>query len=368
MLALGIWLGIVLGASTPWMPISDPLAWHRHEMLFGFVGATIAGFALTAVPNWTGRLPIAGPPLAALFVAWLLGRLLPFVVSPGSWVAICADGAFYLLLAGLLGREVLISRNRNLPIVSIIGLFGIAAMVDSCQSAGLIAGSTGWRGAFVLVIMLISIIGGRIIPSFTRNWLAASKAPEPLPTQPTQFDKLVLALTALALAIWLVVPESAPAAAISAICALLQTLRLKRWQGWRTLRNPLLSILHVGYAWLPIGFSLLALAQAGAVPETAAIHAFSAGAMATLILAVMSRASLGHTGRALVAGRMMTISFILLTAAACARVWAGLGGGDQQATLAYAGIGWFGAFSLFLLRYGPILCAARFDNAKARER
>ncbi len=360
--ALAAWLAFLFGL-VPQTFIDDPLAWHRHEMLFGFVGAAIAGFALTAVPNWTGRLPIAGWPLAALFGVWSAGRILPFVLANENVVLIALDGGFYILLAVLLGREIAKSRNRNLPVVAVIALFGVADLLDRAAMAGNAEiGSLGWRSGLALVIFLISVIGGRIVPSFTRNWLAAHGANEPLPTQPGSLDKLMLVLTSIALLLWLVAPSSLLAGTVLSFAAIGHLVRLFRWQGWRCRPNALLIILHVGYLWVPIGLLLLGLAQLVVVPESAAIHALSTGAAATMILAVMSRASLGHTGRPLEASRATAASYVLVTVAAAARVLAGFVIGEQQTMLAVAGAAWFAAFGLFLLQYVPILCSARNDG------
>ena len=153
-----------------------------------------------------------------------------------------------------------------------------------------------------------------------------------------------------------------PAAAIARAAAG-QFVRLLRWQGWRCGSNPILIVLHIGYLWLPAGLLLLGFAQLALVPESAALHALSTGAMATMILAVMSRASLGHTGRPLVAGPVVAASYLLVTVAALSRIAAGFGSGEQHAALAVAGAAWSGAFGLFLLRFVPILCSARNDDA-----
>lgn len=360
--SLALWLTVLLG----WLPgdfAGDPLAWHRHEMLFGFVGAAIAGFVLTAVPNWTGRLPIAGLGLAALFSGWMLGRLLPLLVPAGSWLPAAADGGFYLVLAALLGREIVQSRNRNLPVVAAIGLFGMAATIDRLEIAGLLAQQGwGWRGGVALALMLIALIGGRIVPSFTRNWLSARGGREPLPSQADRFDLLVLWLTGASLCSWLALSGSAIAGGLLLLAGIGNGLRLARWQGWRCATNPLLLVLHVGYLWLATGLALLGLAQFGMVPQTAAIHAVSAGAMGTMILAVMSRASLGHTGRPLVARPGTIAAFVLVTVAAIVRVLAALPLGEASMMLAVAGISWLGAFALFLVTYVPVLCGPRIDS------
>ena len=364
-IALAAWLTVLFGYVS-FESLENPLAWHRHEILFGFVGAAIAGFVLTAVPNWTGRLPIAGGPLAALFAVWLAARLLPFVLSDHNSMLILVDGGFYLLLAFLLAREIIQSRNRNLPVVAIVLLFGAAGILDRLEMAGSLDSSLGWRAGLSLVVLLIAIIGGRIIPSFTRNWLSSIGARERLSTQPRTLDKVIIALTAAALLAWLSAPFSLLSAVLLSSASVAHFLRLSKWHGWRCSANALVWVLHLAYLWLPVGLLLLAGAQVEIVPETAGIHAFSTGAMATMILAVMSRASLGHTGRALFASREIVASYILITIAAVLRVQAALSIGDGQAALAVAGAAWLGAFGLFLFRYGPTLCAPRSDeNTKA---
>ena len=299
-IALSMWL-LALGGTMELPAAIDPLAWHRHEMLFGFVGAVIAGFLLTAIPNWTGRLPIAGRPLAGLFALWAAARL-ALLFSGLSSLALAAmlDVGFFAVLAGVAAREVLAANSRNLPVVGLILLFGFADALDYLCIAGAIPSpDLGWQVAVAIVLILISLIGGRIVPSFTRNWMAKHKIETGLPTQPGKFDLAVIAATALALLAWITGPETAGIGAVLLVAALLQAVRLARWRGFRTWRDPLVLILHVGYFWVPTGLALLGLSVAGLLPRSAAIHAITAGAMATMILAVMSRASLGHTGRAL---------------------------------------------------------------------
>lgn len=362
MLALAGWLTFLFAPVFSDL-VPNPLAWHRHEMVFGFAGAAIAGFALTAVPNWTGRLPIAGAPLAALFAAWLAGRLLPVILPDRGVVLAIVDGGFYLALAGLLGREVVLSKNRNLPVIAIIASFGLADMLDRLEMSGLVEiRESGWRGGFALVVLLITVVGGRIIPSFTRNWLAAAGAKQPLPTQADNFDKAMLALGLMALVTWLAAPMTTVASLFLLLAGFGHMARLARWQGWRCARDSLVLILHVGYAWVAIGLVLLGLAQSGIIPQSAGVHALSIGAMATMVLAVMSRASLGHTGRALVAGHALRAAYLLITLAATVRVLAALGVGKDQMMLLIAGLAWFGAYGLFLVQYAPILGSPRVDG------
>lgn len=365
-IALTLWLAGLAGLIT--IPSEfDALSWHRHEMLFGFVGAVIAGFLLTAIPNWTGRLPIAGAPLASLFGFWLAGRLaMMFSATLGPVVTAIVDAGFYLLLALIAAREVIEANNRNMPIVGLVLLFGVANGLDHLAAAGgFVDSALPWQLAVALVTLMIALIGGRIVPSFTRNWLAKQGVTQGLPGQPSKFDLAAIGLTALALLSWIAAPPGWLPGALLAIAALVQLIRLARWKGWRAVRDPLVLVLHVGYAWLPIGLALLAAFQLGALlPQSAAVHALTAGAMGTMILAVMSRASLGHTGRELRAGPLTSVMYVLVTIGAALRVAASLGTMNIRMGMELAGLCWIGSFVLFVACYGPILFAPRVGEAR----
>ena len=362
-LALTLWLFALLGGFE--LPTAfDALAWHRHEMLFGFVGAIVAGFLLTAIPNWTGRLPIAGPPLAALVALWLLARLaVLWSESLGLAIAAALDVGFYAVLAFVGAREILAAKNRNLPLVAMVLLFGTADAVDYASVSGLLADSeAGFRSGIALVTVMISVIGGRIIPSFTRNWLTKRGVTEGLPGQPNRFDLAAILLTAIALLGWVIAPSATLTGAALLAAGLLQLARLARWSGWHTARDPLVLILHVGYLWVPLGLVLLGWSILDtAVPRTAAVHALTAGAMASMILAVMTRATLGHTGRELRASPLTVAAYAAVTLGAVLRVIAPFGMVDYRAGLEIAGALWAGAFVLFLIAYGPILAGPRRD-------
>jgi uncharacterized protein involved in response to NO len=363
-IGLALWIFALTGELT--LPTAiDALAWHRHEMLFGFVGAAIAGFILTAVPNWTGRLPIAGLPLASLFGTWFAARLaLLFSGITGLWLAAILDVGFFVVLALLTGREVLKANNRNLPVVGIVLVFGIANAIDYLSIAGAIPlPDLGWQLATAIVVLLISLIGGRIIPSFTRNWMMKQGMKTGLPTQPDRFDVFVIGVTALAFLAWITGPAAAPIGAVLIAAAAFQAARLARWGGLRTWRDPLVLILHAGYAWVPIGLALLGLSVMDYVPRSAAVHALTAGAMATMILAVMTRASLGHTGRELKADSATVVVYALVTAGAVLRVCASLGLVDFTFGIEIAGLAWGGALSLFLVAYAPVLWKPRLGEA-----
>jgi len=362
--ALALWMMAAGGGLT--LPSAlDPLIWHRHEMLFGFVGAVIAGFLLAAIPNWTGRLPIAGLPLAGLVGLWAAGRLaVLFSASAGAVAAGILDVGFYAVLAGVAGREVVASKNRNLPVVGIVLLLGFANAVDHIGAAGLLPDADiGMRAAIALVVMMISLIGGRVIPSFTRNWMVKHGIERGLPGQPTRFDQAVLAVSGASLLAWTAAPNWVPAGWLLAAAGCVQLLRLSRWGGLHSARDPLVFILHVGYFWLPTGLLLLAASVVGmSIPRAAAIHALTAGAMATMILAVMTRAILGHTGRELVAGPPTVLAYGLITVGAALRVVAPVGLVDYKLGMEIAAVAWTGAFAVFLVTFGPILFRPRLGE------
>jgi uncharacterized protein involved in response to NO len=363
-LALMLWL-LAFGGTITLPSALDALAWHRHEMLFGFVGAVICGFLLTAIPNWTGRLPIAGSPLAALFGFWLAARLaLLFSGVSGIAIAFVLDVGFYILLAGLFAREVASAGNRNLPIVALVLLFGFANALDYAGATGILSDTgIGYRAGITMVVLMISLVGGRIVPSFTRNWLARRSIKDRLPGQANRFDFATIAVTGAAMIAWAALPGSRFEGAILILAGILQAIRLGRWQGVRAAADPLVLILHVGYAWVPIGLALLgASILSAAVPESAAIHALTAGAMATMILAVMTRATLGHTGRELRADGATISLYLLVTLGAVLRVAAPFGLFAYMGGIELAGLAWAAAFLMFLLTYGPMLIRPRIDG------
>ncbi|MGE5722879.1 MAG: NnrS family protein [Sphingomonadales bacterium] len=359
--ALVLWLLAFDGRLS--LPIAtDMLAWHRHEMLFGFVAAIIAGFLLTAIPNWTGRLPIAGGPLAALWGLWFAGRLaMLFSAVVGPLLTAIVDVSFFLVLGALCAREVLAAKNRNVPAVGILLLLGVADAIDHAAMNGLIPDAmAGVRAAIGLVMIMISLIGGRIIPSFTRNWMMKQGIKQGLPGQPTRFDLATIGLTAAAMLAWVRLPGATASAVLLIAAALLQAVRLSRWRGLRAIRDPLVLVLHVGYAWVPAGLLLLGLSIVDpGFPRSSAVHALTAGAMASMILAVSTRATLGHTGHDLRAGGATSAIYLLVTAGALLRVIAPFGLLDYLTALRVAGIVWGAAFLLFLIVYGPILFRRR---------
>ena len=364
---LMLWIGALSGTWS--LPTAfDPLAWHRHEMLFGYLAAVIAGFLLTAIPNWTGRLPVTGGRLAALAGLWFAARLaVLFSAIVGPWTALALDVGFLLVLFVVAAREVIAAKNRNFPVVIVILLFAIANALDHAEAMGLAVNEgIGWRAGLGLVLALIALIGGRIIPSFTRNWLAKQGFTSGLPGQPNRFDMLSLASLAVALIGWVVAPARTATAALLLFAGMMQAIRLMRWSGYRAFRDPLVLILHISFAWLPFGLVLLGVSIFdAALPRTSALHALTAGAMASMTLAVMTRATLGHTGRALRADGPTATIYLLVTLGAAIRVAAPLIPFDTMRVIEVAGLLWGGAFLLFLFSYGPKLIGPRPDEHSA---
>jgi uncharacterized protein involved in response to NO len=360
-IALALWLAMFFGYVQ--LPTRfDPLAWHVHEMLFGFVMAAVAGFLLTAIPNWTGRLPVRGVGLAALAGLWLLGRLACLISADlPAWLGVLADLAFPTALLAVAAREIIAGRNwRNLPMTAPLMLFIIADLLMHLESLGVaVPIGLGWRLAVGAPIVLISVIGGRIIPSFTRNWLFKRKSPR-LPSPQDMLDTAAVGVLAAALILWAFLPDHRVTGALLIAAALLNAVRLGRWVGMASWPEPLLFILHVGYGWVAVGTALLGLSNFNiGVPAASAIHALTAGATAVMILAVMPRVTLGHTGRELTANRATVAVFVLINAAAIIRVCASWHTEFRTILLLVAGACWIAAFGLFELVYGPMLLTRR---------
>lgn len=268
-LLAGLWAPAVLVLSL-WMMWGDahlpvawaPVDWHIHEMLFGYLAAAIAGFVLTAVPNWTGRLPVNGWPLAGLVVLWIAGRV-GVCVSDwiGPWATAGTDLVFLAALAFLAAREIGLGGNwRNLPIVAAIVLLLAANALFHAELAGLsVVSGVATRLGIAVVTLLVALVGGRIVPSFTRNWLAG-KGVDALPAAFGWFDKAALVLTLFALGLWTVVPGGPASGILLALAGLANAVRLARWQGLRTGGEPLVGVLHLGFLWIPVGLALLAAA------------------------------------------------------------------------------------------------------------
>ncbi|MDO5658546.1 MAG: NnrS family protein [Paracoccus sp. (in: a-proteobacteria)] len=348
-LAMLIWVAHLAGL------LSLPFAslWHGHALIFGFGAAAVGGFVLTAVPNWTGRLPVTGWPLAGLVGLWLAGRLLTaFETGP---VGAAVDMALPVVLVAMLAREVIRGRNwRNLPVVALIATFGLGLILFHLADPAL-----GLRLGLAALVMLMALIGGRIIPSFTRNWLV-KRGSDRLPVPFARLDKVVVAASAVALLGFVAAPDARLTALICGLVGLAHIARLARWQGVQTGPEPLLWILHLAYLWVALGFLSVAGAGLGLMPETGARHAWMAGAVGVMTLAVMARASLGHTGRELHAGAGLTAVFVAVNIAAVARLVQALLPG-QAWLLHLAATAWILAFAGFALLFWPVLTGPRLQ-------
>lgn len=327
-LMMVLWLAMLIhGLRLP--TAFDPVSWHAHELLFGYLGAVAAGFLMTAVPNWTGRMPIVGWPLAGLFAVWVLGRISvtsSALFSPG--VAALVDLVFPVLLLAAMTREIVAGQNwRNLVVVAILGVLTLGNAIFHWEAAhGVYAAEgLGLRIGLAATLMLIAVIGGRIIPSFTRNWLA-KRGEGRLPAPPGQrFDKVALILLLFSLVSWTAFPQAIPVGIALLLVGLLHLARLARWAGERTVAEPLVLILHVAYAFLPLGALAVGaeILWPGMLGTTAALHPWTAGAMGVMTLAVMTRATRGHTGQPLHADAATVVIYVAVVVSVIARVAAG---------------------------------------------
>lgn len=355
-LAMALWIAMLSGGEP--LPITlDPVSWHAHGLIFGYTWAVIAGFLMTAVPNWTGRFPIVGWPLALLFGLWLLARVAMSVSAllPG-WAVVAADLAFPLALTGAIAREILAGKNwRNLKVLLILGvmLAANAGFHWQASQGDYAAGSLSARVALAAVVALIALIGGRIVPSFTRNWLAARKSAT-LPAPVGRGDHAVTGIGVAALAVWALWPGAVLTGVMCLVAAIATLWRLARWQGLRCLREPLVWVLHLAYLFIPMGFVAVGLAALGIGAESAAKHLWMAGAVGLMTLAVMTRASLGHSGLPLTAGAGVSAIYLALLISVLARFaagwWPGLGWLTHLAAT-----GWIAAMAGFAVLYWPIL-------------
>jgi len=365
--AVAIWLAAFLG----YLPVPTafgPLGWHAHEMIFGFVPAAIAGFLLTAIPNWTRRRPIQGLPLATLFVLWLAGRAAVGTSALiGTTLAAILDLAFLAAIIGVALREIVAARNwRNLPIMAIVATLFPANLLTHLDAAGVSGtGAVGQRLGIAVIVLLISMIGGRITPSFTRNWLQLRGATR-MPAGHGMLDGAAIASLIAALVMWVAVPEMRAGGIVLIVAGVLLFLRLARWEGRQALSEPLLWSLHLAYAWVPAGLVLLGASLfVPGLPTPAGVHALTAGAIGSMTLAVMTRATLGHSGRPLTADRWTLVIYLCVTAAAVLRVAAPLVADAYVALLWASACAWIAAFGIFALRYGRLALSNDTPGAAA---
>lgn len=336
------------------------LNWHAHEMLFGYATAALAGFMLTAIPNWTGRMPLSGRPLLVLVLLWLCGRI--GMLAPdifGLYPATLMDAAFLPALAFVAGREIVAGRNwKNLKILVALSVLSLTNIYF--HSAVLFGGDVqlAFRAGVSALVTLIGIIGGRIIPSFTRNWLVkrgASHLPRPF----GRFDAAAIVALVVAFVVWVLHPDGALVALLASLAALLQAWRLLSWRGYATTGEPLLLVLHLAYAFIPIGLFAIAAAAIGWLSAPSALHLLTVGAIGNTTLAVMARVTRGHTGHALSASWLSTASFAALLLSAAVRPLAELFPSSYYLLLELSAGGWILGFGLFCVEHGPMLVRPR---------
>lgn len=354
-IAVPVWaVGYAGGIDLP-MP---GIWWHAHEMIFGFAAAVIIGFLYTAAGNWTGLKTPVGKPLAALAAVWLAGRL-AMAFGSGAWVAV-VDLAFLPVAAGMLLRVLIKGKStRNYFVGAVPAALSLANLFFHLAVLGVIEADPlmAMHLALGLVVVLETIVGGRVIPMFTFNGLRGVRQ-----WRNKQLDWAAAIATGIALLLW-ALDAGAWAGVVSLLAAVLQAIRLGGWNPWATRGTPILWVLHLAYLWIPLGLALVGLTQFGVLPRSAGIHALAIGATGGLIIGMITRTALGHTGRMLIAGRIETAAYALVLLAALVRVLtvgfipaAQIGGVHAAATL------WSLGFLLYLWRYTPFLMRARADG------
>jgi len=338
--------------------------WHSHEMIFGFAPAVIAGFLLTAVRNWTGRPTPIGAPLAGLATLWLVARIL-MLSGPANFAALID-----ILFLPVLGIAVAIPiwRSRNSRNYKVLAVLTVLTLANACYHlAGLAVLPIGFArvsmtAALDVIAILIAIIGGRVIPAFIGNAVKGSNPRHSVSVEIASIGALVVILIIGVMAPWIPVSNNVWFS-LFIIAAVGQGVRLLLWQPLRARGNPLLWMLPAAYAWLPISLALRALELQSIISTGAAVHAFTVGAIASMMVAMMMRSALGHSGRALVAGPAEIGVFALLQMSAAVRVLAAsIVPGIYREAMIVAGVLWTLAFAVFLLRYWPILTRPRIDG------
>ena len=361
LILIGVWVGYLSGLWPEFSPPASPLMWHGHEMLFGFVGSAIGGFLLTAVANWTRRPPVHGALLLVILLSWIAGRLgMAFDFGLPLSIRIAIDASYWLCLTVIIGREILVSKNyRNLPIVLVLtGFLSLSGLFHFFPAETL-------RAGLALVCVLITLIAGRIIPAFTTNWLRLTKGPKvATPVSFNTFDKTVALFTLPTLAYWCLFAFEILTGWLLIVVSILHAIRLARWRGHETFSEPLMFSMHAAYAWLPIGLCLLGLTAINSdIALSAGIHALGIGAIATMILAVATRATKGHSGQALRAGRMLSLCFILIQVAVLFRI----GQSYYPSLLIWSGATWLFSFGIFTLSLIQIIFPTSHINNRENQ-
>jgi len=360
-----LWLGVVLWG---WPPPGgmDPLRWHVHEMLFGLVAAAIAGFLLTAMCNWTGAAPLRGRGLSLLALAWLAGRLAPWWPGIPPWAAALLDLVFMLAMTLYVARVIIASGNRrNLVMVAVLSLLFIANLLIQLDFSGILPGVARLAEtmAIDLIVLLMVVVAGRITPAFTANWLDRHGGQRNRVRQRPGLDRVAIAVTAMMIVADGFVAAPLAGALVALAAAALNAVRLAGWGGWHCRREPLLWVLHLGYGWIVVALLLKGLGPwLPGMSSLVWVHAAGVGAMGTLILGVMTRVALGHTGRPLVLPRGAVAIYGLVTIAALARLLSAVGWAGYQLPLMVSGLAFSAAFAMFVVLYWRVLSSPRVDG------
>lgn len=361
LLSIGIWVPILINGVTL-TTYYGQLGWHSHEMIFGYSGAVVAGFLLTAVGNWTDKATLTGGPLAVMTTLWLLGRILPLfpTLLPG-WLIALVDLGFFPTLALAIGIPLVRSGGkRNLVFLPLLTAFVGANLLVHLEVLGLVE-NIARRGIFLgldLIILLIVIMGGRVIPFFTERALqGVSPKRHPVIEQLAPLSVVAFMVTEL------IVPDSRATGFFAALAAIANGIRLLGWYTNRFWAVPLLWVLHLGYGWVVVGYVMKALAAFGFISPQFTIHAFTVGAIGVLTLGMMARVSLGHTGRPLQAAAATAVAFALINLAALVRgVLPVFLPQKLLDFVAFSGALWISAFLIFMVIYAPILTAPRING------
>jgi len=328
-------------------------------MLFGFAAAVVVGFLLPAGRAWTGLDTPRGAALGALAGLWIAARVAAFAAPYPVYAVL--DVALLPIIAAVFIELLLRAGNRrNLPLASILVLLSLANIAFHLAATSLVEFSplAPLHAGLGLVVLIECVIAGRVVPLFTANATPGLKLRIRRP-----LERATIAATALAIALWVFLPSGAATAIALAAAAVLNLARQLQWGPRAALRRPILWILHASYAWIPLGFALLALAQAGWIAPSAGVHALAIGATAGLIIGMMTRTARGHTGRPLQASRLEVAAYVLVMAAAAIRVFVPLAAPQWFIhALACAAIAWSAAFALYLFRFGPWLVRPRLDG------
>lgn len=355
-LSIGLWALQFSGwLGTPYL--SGPM-WHAHEMLFGFALAVIVGFLFTAGRSWSGQPTPTGVPLMALAALWVAGRVL--VLTPFDWAAAIVNVAFPLAAAIGLAIPFIAARNkRNYFFVALLLLMALAVLGVHLAQLG-VTQLPGWVGiqvALDVVLFIMAVMAGRVVPMFTNAIAGANASKRPW------LEKAALGSTLAVLLADLLQLHGAALVTLVGLCAVAHLARWALWQPWKTLRTPLVWVLHVAYVWIPVHLLLRGLSEMGLVSSSAAVHALTVGAMGGLIIGMITRTALGHTGRKLKASRTDTVCYLLVLASAVIRVFVPLLMPAQlmHAVLCSAAL-WSAAFALYAVTYWPVLTRIRADG------